>query len=742
MSELITPELVTLDQNLGSERSEVIRHLVQKVVSAGRATGFEDLYSDAMAREAKTATGVPGGIAIPHCRSAAVTKPTLAMARISPPVEWGAKDGPADIVFFIAAPEGADQEHLQLLAKLARSLIKKNFTGALRTAQSPEEIVELVDGALGLGPVPQSQTATAAGTGQGTGTGSGSTGAGAAGAAGTAGAGAAPSTTGPGGAHSAGARASGVTADSAAAGGRDGQGGAGTAEQTDGGPGTGETRRLVAVTACPTGIAHTYMAADSLAAAAAERGIDLQVETQGSAGSTPLDPSVIRNADAVIFATDVDVRDKGRCAGLPVISGPVKRGIDEPGVMIDEALAAAKDPNARRVAGGGGSGGEERDPQSSGGGEGFGGQVKRALLTGVSYMIPFVAGGGLLIALGFLLGGYELSLSDDDGNLTGDLILDGSTLFNPGEEGLLTYLGAVFWKIGNLSLGFLVPALAGYIAYALADRPGIAPGFTAGAVALFMDAGFIGGLIGGLLAGFVAKWVGSWRVPSWLRGLMPVVIIPLVTSLVASGLMILVLGGPIAGLTLALNDWLSGLSGAAAIVLGIVLGLMMGSDLGGPINKVAYAFAVAGLGEGSFENQAPWQIMAAVMAAGMVPPLGMALATVVDKQQFSMALRENGKAAWLLGAAFISEGAIPFAAADPFRVIPSCMVGGAVAGAICMGTGVTSQAPHGGIFVFFAIGNVLMFIVAILAGMVASGLIYVALKRLTAPKRVEEPVIA
>lgn len=738
MSDLITPELVTLDQNLGSERSEVIRHLVQNVVSLGRATNFDSLYADAMARESKTATGVPGGIAIPHCRSSAVTQATLAMARINPPVDWGAKDGPADIVFFIAAPEGADQEHLQLLSKLARSLIKKNFTGALRTAQSPQEIVDLVDGALGLGPVPESQTGgTAPGAANaapatgasaaGTGTTAGATAGAGAAAAGSTGDGSTETGSGSsGGAHTAGARASGVTAD------------VGSGTNTGDG---GKVQHLVAVTACPTGIAHTYMAADSLAAVAAERGIDLQVETQGSAGSTPLDPSVIRNADAVIFATDVDVRDKGRFAGLPVVAGPVKRGIDEPGVMIDEALAAAKDPNARRVAGGGG-GGEERDPQSSGGGEGFGGQLKRALLTGVSYMIPFVAGGGLLIALGFLLGGYELSLSDDDGNLTGDMILDGGTLFNPGDQGLLTYLGAVFWKIGNLSLGFLVPALAGYIAYALADRPGIAPGFTAGAVALFMDAGFIGGLIGGLLAGYVARWVGSWTVPSWLRGLMPVVIIPLITSLIASGLMILVLGGPIAALTLGLNNWLSGLSGAAAIVLGIVLGLMMGSDLGGPINKVAYAFAVAGLSAGSVQNQAPWEIMAAVMAAGMVPPLGMALATVVDKQQFTMALRENGKAAWLLGAAFISEGAIPFAAADPLRVIPSCMIGGALTGAICMGTGVTSQAPHGGIFVFFAIGNLLMFIVAILAGMVASGLIYVALKRWTAPKRAEEPVIA
>ena len=710
MSDLITPDLVTLDQNLGSTREQVIRHLAEKVVAAGRSTGFDELYADAMAREQKTATGVPGGIAIPHCRSAAVTQASLAMARLQPAVDWGAKDGPADIVFFIAAPEGADQEHLQLLAKLARSLIKKDFTAALRSAETPQAIVELVDGALGLGPVPEAGQAPAAGA-----------------------AGATAAT----GATAAGAAGSGAATDT---GGRPAPNG-GTSQAHAGGTPAGDTQphRLVAVTACPTGIAHTYMAADSLAAAAAERGIDLQVETQGSAGSTPLDPEVIRAADAVIFAVDVDVRDKGRFAGKPLVSGPVKRGIDEPGVMIDEALAAAKDPNSRKVTGGGGSG-EERGPAS--GGESFGSQLKRALLTGVSYMIPFVAGGGLLIALGFLLGGYELALSDDAGVANGDNLLAGSGLFNLPPEGLLAYLGAVFWKIGTISLGFLVPALAGYIAYALADRPGIAPGFTAGAVALFMDAGFLGGIAGGLLAGYVAMWVGRWKVPSWLRGLMPVVIIPLLASLIASGLLLLVLGGPIAALTLGLNNWLSGLTGVAAIGLGVILGLMMGSDLGGPINKVAYAFAVAGLGEASVQNQAPWEIMAAVMAAGMVPPLGMALATVLDKSQFSMALRENGKAAWLLGAAFISEGAIPFAASDPLRVIPSTMLGGAVAGAICMAAGVTSQAPHGGIFVFFAIGNVLMFIVAILAGMVVTALVLVGLKRLTAPKNAEEPAIA
>jgi PTS system fructose-specific IIC component len=287
----------------------------------------------------------------------------------------------------------------------------------------------------------------------------------------------------------------------------------------------------------------------------------------------------------------------------------------------------------------------------------------------------------------------------------------------------------VAFKIGSLSMSFLVPALAGYIAFGIADRPGIAPGFTAGAVAVFMGSGFLGGLVGGLLAGLAAYWIGSWKVPRWLRGLMPVVIIPLLGSIIASGAMLLFLGGPIAAFSNGLNHWLTGMSGASAVVLGIVLGLMMCFDLGGPVNKVAYAFAVAGLGTGSALNHAPWEIMAAVMAAGMVPPLAMALATVIDRKRFSLAERENGKAAWLLGASFISEGAIPFAAADPLRVIPSMMLGGAFTGAICMAAGVTSQAPHGGIFVFFAIGNIGMFVAAILVGMVVSAFAVVALKR-------------
>ncbi|MDQ0827516.1 PTS system fructose-specific IIC component [Arthrobacter sp. B2I5] len=692
MTQLITTELVELDQNLGNAPEAVIRHLASKVAATGRASEVEGLFADAFAREQKTATGIPGGIAIPHCRSAAVTVPTLAMARLNPKVDFGAKDGPADLVFFIAAPDGADQEHLKLLSKLARSLIKKDFTAALRNASSEAEIVALVDGALADKPAAHAAAAPADAVPVGA----------SVGAAGAAGSSAAPVA-----------------------------GEASTGSSAGRGP-----KRLVAVTACPTGIAHTYMAADSLVAAAKEMGVDLQVETQGSSGAKPLDPAVIAAADAVIFAVDVDVRGKERFAGKPVINAPVKRGIDEPAKMVQEALAAADNPNAHRVAHFGAE--EQAEHEAEEKGEHIGQKLKKALLTGVSYMIPFVAGGGLLIALGFLLAGFDIAL----GTKAND-ILAANTLFNLPDGNLALYIGTVLYKIGSLSMGFLVPALAGYIAYAIADRPGIAPGFVAGAVSGFMGAGFLGGIVGGLLAGYVAHLIGTWHVPRWLRGLMPVVIIPLLASIVASGLMFLVLGGPIAGLTNALNGWLSGMTGASAVVLGIILGLMMCFDLGGPVNKVAYAFAVAGLGAGSATNQAPWQIMATVMAAGMVPPLAMALAsTVLNKKVFSLAERENGKAAWLLGASFISEGAIPFAAADPLRVIPASMLGGALTGALTMAFNVTSQAPHGGIFVFFAIGNLLMFVVAIIAGTVVSALAVVALKRWAVKKSVDtvEPV--
>jgi PTS system fructose-specific IIC component len=651
MSDVIDQGLVSLDAPLGADKADVIRALAERVVAAGRATDAEALFADAWAREEKDSTGVPGGIAIPHAKSDAVTQPTLAAARLPEGVDFGSFDGPADLIFLIAVPKEATQDHLAVLSTLARSLIRDDFVASLRSAPTPEAFVALVNEALAPAPEPAAAPVAA------------------------------------GAAAAAGATPAAATTDAAAASG-------------------GAKPVLIAVTACPTGIAHTYMAADALAKAAQQEGIELHVETQGSAGATPLAPSVIERADAVVFAVDVDVRDQSRFAGKPVVRGPVKRGIDHPTEMLREAVAAIDDPSAQRVAG------DATATASTGAAanEHFGQKVKRVLLTGVSYMIPFVAGGGLLIALGFLLGGYDITDNAAE-------IVKNNALWNLPEGGILAYLGAVFYVIGDISMKFLVPALAGYIAYAIADRPGIAPGFVAGSVAGLMGAGFIGGLVGGILAGWVALMLARLDVPRWLRGLMPVVIIPLLASIVASGLMIVVLGGPIAALSTALNDWLAGLSGAAAVVLGLILGAMMGFDLGGPVNKVAYSFAVAGLGAASIENQAPLMVMAAVMAAGMVPPLAMALA------------RENGKAAWLLGAAFITEGAIPFAAADLFRVIPAAILGGAVTGAICMGLGVTSQAPHGGIFVFFAIGNLLWFVLAILAGTVVGALVVIALKR-------------
>jgi PTS system fructose-specific IIC component len=347
-------------------------------------------------------------------------------------------------------------------------------------------------------------------------------------------------------------------------------------------------------------------------------------------------------------------------------------------------------------------------------------------------MIPFVAAGGLLIALGFLLAGYEIANAPEGKtDSLGKIIATSNSLTDLPSGGLMQYLGAVLFTLGGLAFGFLVPALAGYIAFAIADRPGLAPGFTAGAVAGLVGAGFIGGIVGGLIAGFAALWVSRWNVPQWFRGLMPVVVIPLLASLIVGLLMFLLLGRPLAAITAGLTNWLNGLGGGSVLILGVILGLMMCFDLGGPVNKAAYAFATAGL---TISEPRSLQIMAAVMAAGMVPPLAMALATTLRPRLFSEPERENGRAAWLLGASFISEGAIPFAAADPFRVIPSMMAGGAVTGALIMAFDVTLKAPHGGIFVFFAIGKLAWFLVALAAGTVIAALAVIAAKQFSGPR--------
>ena len=495
----------------------------------------------------------------------------------------------------------------------------------------------------------------------------------------------------------------------------------------------------MAITACPTGIAHTYMAADALTQTAAERDdVSLTVETQGSSNNESVSQATIDAADAVIFATDVGVRDRERFSGKPVIESGVKRAINEPGTMLDEAVAAAHNPHAHKVSGTA----TRADAEEEGKSLGWGKRIQQAIMTGVSYMVPFVAAGGLLLALGFLFGGADMAngwqaLSTDFslGNLPGhDVTVDGE-LMHFERSGFLLYLGAVLFAVGQAAMGFIVAALSGYIAYALAGRPGIAPGFAGGAIAVTLGAGFIGGLVTGLLAGFIAMWIGNWKVPRWLGSLMPVVIIPLLTSLIVGLAMYLLLGAPLAAIMDGLQNWLSSMSGSSAVLLGIILGLMMCFDLGGPVNKAAYLFATAGLSTG---DESSMQIMAAVMASGMVAPIALSLATFIRKSLFTPAEQENGKSAWLLGLSFVSEGAIPFAAADPFRVIPSMMAGGAVTGAISMALSVGSRAPHGGVFVFFAIDPFWGYLVAIAAGVVVSTAAVLAMKQFWPNKAVEE----
>ena len=689
---LIVPELVRLDALPGDDKKAVIDYLAQVIASAGRADTAEGLAGDAIAREETASTGIPGGVAIPHCRSPHVLAPSLGFARLAQPVDFGAADGGlADLVFMIAAPSGADDVHLKLLAKLARGLMKSEFTDTLRAATTPEDIARIV--------TEQVQ----------------------------------PDTTGGGPSESASATAGPAS-------------GRTTPESSEGG------KVIVGVSSCPTGIAHTFMAAEALERAGRERGVTVRVEGQGSGRIDWLDPDLIERADAVVFAHDLPVKNRDRFAGKPVIDVGVKAAVNDAGSLVDRALAAASDPKAPKVPAGGG------DETEAGAEEvHWARRIQRSVMTGVSYMIPFVAAGGLLIALGFLFGGYDITdtaknivvgNSDPDKNILATSLWNLPDLSNANYAAdhalfgspLAAYVGAVLFLLGRTGMDLLVPALAGYISFGLAGRPGIAPGFIMGMVAVATNSGFIGGLIGGILSGFLAAWLAGISAPRWLRSLMPVVIIPLLTTLVTGSIMYMLLGKPLAALMSWLTNSLNSMAtNGSGLFLGIIVGLMMCFDLGGPVNKAAYLFATAGLDQAT---NASYEVMAAVMAAGMVPPLALALATTIRPKLFTDVERDNGRAAWLLGASFISEGAIPFAAADPLRIIPPCMVGGAVTGAMSMALHAGSKAPHGGIFVFFAMDNFLWFVVSILVGMVVACAGVVGLKRMAVSRTPASEAVA
>ncbi|MFD3788661.1 fructose-specific PTS transporter subunit EIIC [Streptomyces cyaneofuscatus] len=642
MSELITAELVDLDLS-ATTKDAAARSLAERMVAAHRVIDLDGFLADVAAREAQMPTGLDGGIGIPHCRSEHVSAPTLAFGRSPRGIDFGAADGPADLIFLIAAPAGADEDHLTILSGLARRLMDPEFTAALRAGDDPATVAALIRGeepapeAEATSPIPAAEEA-------------------------------APS-------------------------------------------GDGAPFRIVAVTSCPTGIAHTYMAAESLTAAGLAEGVEVTVETQGSAGFSKLDPAVIAAADAVIWAHDVEVREKARFRGKPLVDVGVKAGINRPAELIAEARRKAERGEIAAVPQGGDGPADGADGGSGADSAHFGVRLRTYLMSGVSYMVPFVAAGGLLIALSFAIGGYE--------------IVDAKSVADHFVWGQADSWAALLNQIGSAAFGFLVPVLAGYIAYGMADRPALVPGFVGGAIALTVDAGFLGGLVAGLLAGAVVMAIQRVPVHATLRGIMPVLVIPLIASAVVGFLMFVVVGKPIAALQSALTDWLNGLSGSNAVILGVVLGLMMCFDMGGPLNKVAYAFAVGGLAD---PTDGSLKVMAAVMAAGMVPPLAMALATTVRKKLFTKTERENGRAAWVLGASFITEGAIPFAAADPLRVIPSVMAGGAVTGALSMAFGCTLRAPHGGIFVVPLIGEPFLYLLAIAVGTLVATALVVLLK--------------
>ncbi|MGW3202972.1 PTS fructose transporter subunit IIABC [Streptomyces sp. NPDC001135] len=723
MSYMITADLVDLDLSADTKQAAA-RALAERMVAQGRVTDLEGFLADVAAREAQMPTGLDGGIGIPHCRSSHVTEPTLAFGRSAAGVDFGAADGPADLIFLIAAPAGADDAHLTILSSLARQLMNAEFTSALRAVSDTGTAAALIRGdeTPSAAQTPEASSDegaeddTSAGAASAASAGGVHSGAGANAAAGAAQGAVGAAGTSEDSAATPVAASAGAAADTTA---RTPNASA-PAQATPAGagstPDSGERPfRIVAVTSCPTGIAHTYMAAESLENAGRETGVELVVETQGSAGFTRLDPAVIAAADGVIFAHDVPVRDKDRFAGKPTVDVGVKAGINRAAELITEVREKAARGEKSAPAPTSGSTPVERAGDAT---EGYGTKLRKWLMSGVSYMVPFVAAGGLLIALGFAIGGYKINKAPS--------VMD-HFVWTQADS-----WGALLFQIGAVAFGFLVPVLAGYIAYGMADRPGLVPGFVGGAISLTINAGFLGGLAAGLIAGGVVLAIQKANIPPALRGIMPVVVIPLISSAIVGFLMFVVIGKPIATAQKGLTDWLNGLTGTNAILLGALLGLMMCFDLGGPVNKVAYTFATAGIAVSNPSDSA-MKIMAAVMAAGMVPPLAMALATTVRGKLFTQTERENGKAAWVLGASFISEGAIPFAAADPLRVIPSAMVGGALTGALSMAFGATLRAPHGGVFVVPLIGNPFLYLVAIAAGVCATTALVVLLKGMRKP---------
>lgn len=617
ITQLLTKDTILLSIT-GSTKLDAINSLVDKLDTAGKLNNREQFKEAILKREEQSTTGIGEGIAIPHAKTAAVKQPAICFGKSDAGIDYSSLDGqPAHLFFMIAAPEGANNTHLEALSRLSSILMNEDARKKLQTVQTVQDVIDIID-SYDEEEKEEEEVQNIADSKQ----------------------------------------------------------------------------FIVGVTACPTGIAHTYMAADSLKAKAAELGVDIKIETNGSSGAkNVLTPEEIANATAVIVAADTKV-EMERFKGKHVLQTPVADGIRKPKELIEKALKQ----DAPVYSGGGSAESSEGKKEQKTG-------VYKHLMNGVSNMLPFVVGGGILIALSFMFGYKSADPTDPS--------------YHPIAEALMT-IG------GGSAFGLIVPILAAFIAMSIADRPGFAAGAVGGMLASTGGAGFLGGIIAGFLAGYLV--VGLKKVlsglPASLEGIKTILLYPLLGIGLTGFLMLYVVNKPVAALNEGITNVLSNLGTGNAILLGAILGLMMAIDMGGPINKAAYVFGTGLLASNVFEP------MAAVMAGGMVPPLAIAIATTLFKGKFTKQEREAGKVNYIMGASFITEGAIPFAAADPLRVIPSMMVGAAIAGAVSMMAGIGLMAPHGGLFVIPLVeGSWIIYFLGIIAGSIVSALLIGFLKK-------------
>ena len=637
--DLLAAESINLN-GTPAGKTEALNQCIDLMAKSGKISDVEKYRKGVFAREEEGTTGIGMGIAIPHCKSDAVTKAGLAAMVVKDGVDFESLDGtPAKIIFLIAAPNTEDNVHLQVLSKLSVMLMDEQFTNSLINAGSVDEFLNIIDSAEKA---------------------------------------------------------------------KDEKEAAKEAKAKEPVEVKKDDVFIVAVTACPTGIAHTYMAAEAIEKKAKELGYQVKVETRGSAGAkNVLTDDEIAKATGVIVACDTNV-PTDRFDGKKVIECQVSDGINKTEELV-KRIAAGDAPVFKA------SGKKEASHSSIGGKESIGHQIYKHLMNGVSHMLPFVVGGGILIAIAFLIDGFSVDINS--------LPADQRANF-----GTITQGAALFKGIGGTAFGFMLPILAGFIAMSIADRPGLAVGFVGGSIAANGTSGFLGALVAGFVAGYIVNLLKKIfsKLPESLDGVKPVLLYPLLGIFLIGVIMQFVVEPPIGALNTAINNGLNGLNGASAVVLGVLLGGMMAIDMGGPVNKAAYVFGTASIAAGNYN------IMAAVMIGGMVPPLAIALATIFFKNKFTAEERKAGPTNFIMGLSFITEGAIPFAASDPLHVLPACAVGSAVAGGLSMAFGCTLMAPHGGIFVVPTIGNPLMYLVALVIGsFIACGLLGLLKKKVS-----------